>query len=95
MSARDDPQAVIERTSPPRADADRPASERVVERVAAAEGSDPARLEGRLYDAVDADGLDALVDRGSSDLAVEFAFSGYTVVVEDDGPGSVSVEVTE
>lgn len=74
---------------------DSPASERVVERVAAAEGVAPTELEARLYDAVDADALDALVAGGSAGLAVEFEFRGYAVEVRRESATTVSVHLSE
>lgn len=57
-------------------------SERVVEEVAGATGRDAVTLPP-LYDAVDPDALDALVD-GSSDVQISFVYAGYEVTVESD-----------
>ena len=95
MSNRDDGRSVIRQPIRSRTDADRPASERVLERVAAAEGSDPADLGAQLYDAVDADALDALVAHASSELTVEFVYCGTTVLVRVDETGAVAVEAEE
>ena len=86
---------MIERTSPRRSDADRSPSERVVERVAAAEGTEPTRLEERLHDSVDPDALDALFARGSATVTIEFEFGGHAVTVVGDEGGSVRVDATE
>jgi len=60
-----------------------PASERVVERVAAESNRDALELPP-LYDAVDPDALDALVE-GLSEGEVEFCYAGYEVSVNSDG----------
>ncbi|MFC7097473.1 HalOD1 output domain-containing protein [Halobaculum marinum] len=70
-------------------------SERVVDRVATAEGVSPAELEARLYDAVDGDALDSLVAAETTAVTVTFEFSGYTVTVDGDSPASVTVEPAE
>ncbi|UIP00180.1 hypothetical protein Hbl1158_02070 [Halobaculum sp. CBA1158] len=65
--------------------AGRPASERVVDGVAAAEGVEPAALDSRLYDAVDPEALDRVVESGSPESVVRFEFHGYRVTVRGDG----------
>lgn len=59
------------------------ASERVIRRVSTAADSDPVELPP-LYDAIDPDALDALVER-MSDGTVSFVYAGYEVIVENDG----------
>jgi hypothetical protein len=65
-------------------------TERVLRRVADAEGIEPSRLEETLYEQVDTDALDALFEsledgptreRGE----VRFPYHGYEVVVFADG----------
>ena len=74
---------------------ERAPSERVVERVAAAENVDPAELEPPLFDVVDPDALDVLFNTmetgaGLDMGAVRFAYHGYDVSVSADGTVSVS-----
>ncbi|MFC6787004.1 HalOD1 output domain-containing protein [Halobaculum halobium] len=95
MSVPHDRLSVLEPMNPSRPDADSPASERILDCVAAAEGTEPADLEERLYDSVDADALHALLAHGSSELAVEFTFCDYVVTVADTGAGPAVVEVAE
>jgi hypothetical protein len=58
-------------------------SERVIRTISTAADSDPTELPP-LYDAIDPDALDALVER-MSDGSVSFAYAGYDVTVESDG----------
>lgn len=67
----------------------------IVERIADREGVDPVELDVPLYDAVDADALDALIGGGGhrapqTSLLIEFSYLGYDVAV--DGDGAVSIE---
>ncbi|SHH14397.1 HalOD1 output domain-containing protein [Halobaculum gomorrense] len=62
-----------------------PPSALVVDRVAAAEGTEPVDLRARLYDVVDPEALDRIVERGAPELTVEFRFNGYRVTVDGDG----------
>lgn len=62
-------------------------STEVVERIAARVGVDPIELETPLYDEIDPDALDALVNHmdGRQDQAsvrVEFTYDGYAVTVD-------------
>ncbi|MDR9431077.1 MAG: HalOD1 output domain-containing protein [Natronomonas sp.] len=57
-------------------------SERIVRTVATEADSDPVELPP-LYDAIDPDALDALVDRMSNGT-VSFAYAGYEVTVRGD-----------
>lgn len=65
------------------------ASEAVIEAVARRNGLDPLELKTPLYDAIDSDRLDTLVEsarqRGNSTVEVTFEYSGYTVTVNGDG----------
>lgn len=73
----------------------RSASGSIVETIAAREGVDPVDLEVPLYDAVDPDALDRLVERasdGRASLQVEFSYCGYDVSVTSDGAVHVTVE---
>lgn len=81
--------------SPTGSNEDPPVSQRVVERVAAAEDVDPVELAARLQDAVDADALDALVARGSAAPTVKFVFCGHRVVVDGGEPVTVTVDCEE
>ncbi|WP_266078092.1 HalOD1 output domain-containing protein [Haladaptatus caseinilyticus] len=38
----------------------------------------------RLYDSIDPDALNAMVEHGGQDLRISFSFAGYEVVVDDD-----------
>jgi len=71
------------------------ASELVIDAVAAREGVDPLELTVPLYDAIDADELDALVGPGTeraakSGVEVTFAYYGYEVTVTADGTVSLT-----
>lgn len=74
--------------SPPREG--EPVSSTIVRQVAAHEGVDPTDLEPPLYDVVDPDALDALLDSSrtnaeSFSLCVEFDYHGYEISVQQDG----------
>ncbi|MFC7071073.1 HalOD1 output domain-containing protein [Halobaculum lipolyticum] len=90
MSVPNDDRVVIELLAPSRTDARRPVSERVVERVAAAEDRAPDELDPRLHDAVDPDALDRIVAGGTADTTVTFRFHGYVVTVAGDGTVEVA-----
>lgn len=65
-------------------------SEAVVEKVASSEGIEPTQLEVPLYDSIDPDALNSLVEfsdsrPGTDPLRVEFTYCGYDVVVSADG----------
>jgi hypothetical protein len=60
--------------------------------IAAREGVDPLQLDRPLYDVIDVDALERLVEtagRGDGEFEVEFEYYGYDVVV--DGSGEVTV----
>lgn len=72
-----------------------PMGAEIVERIAAREGVDPVDLDVQLYDAIDADALDALTNgaddrRPHPNLLIEFTYHGYTITV--DGTGSVTID---
>ena len=72
-------------------------SMRVVDAVATRAGVDPASLSPPLYDAIDPDALDALVESDpkgrQSPPTVRFHYAGYAVTV--DGDGTVDVSSTD
>lgn len=70
-------------------------SDRVLEAVADARGTDPLELDRPLYDVVDPDALDALfaADDGTDTLRVEFTYGGYRVTVRGDG--QIGVRATD
>lgn len=72
--------------------ADTPTSTAVVGYVAEANGVSPCSLDDRLYDHVDPDALDRLLDAGSRDqgpadanVTVSFRMAGCEVTVDDTG----------
>ncbi|MBX0284787.1 HalOD1 output domain-containing protein [Haloarcula salinisoli] len=71
------------------------ASQAVVEAVAARAGVDPLELETPLYDAIDPDELDALLEGtnrgGRSPVEVTLRYNGYMVTVD----GDLTVTITE
>ena len=69
-------------------------STRIVTRIAAAEGVEPTALEPPLYDVVDPDALDRLVESSAdgpidADATITFTYHSYRVNV--DGAGTVDV----
>ena len=73
-------------------DEDAPPSQSVVERVAAREGVDHTELTP-LFDAIDPDALDKLLDtngRTESAVQISFTYHGYDVTVTGDGAVRVS-----
>lgn len=75
-----------------------PASEAVTRALAAVEGVEPTELD-LLYESVDLEALDALLGDPVVDenppVVVEFAASGYQVVVRSDGLITVLEEPDE
>lgn len=68
---------------------DEPPSEAVVSAVSAVNGVEPTEVEC-LYDRIDPDVLDALVDRpmvigDGGTIGVEFQYAGYRVSVRNNG----------
>ena len=64
---------------------DRPASARVLDAVAAAEGVRPWEVDARLYDVVDPDALDDLFGDAETGTTLTFPFCGYVVTVHEGG----------
>jgi len=69
-------------------------TERVMERVAAAEGTEPSQIEEMLYERVDPDALDSLFESSPNGPTrergnVQFPYHGYEVVVFADGEVTV------
>ena len=69
----------------------RAASSRVVAALASATDTEPRNVDPPLYETIDPDALDAVVD-SATDLEVSFEHDGRTVVVRADG--SVAVDGT-
>ena len=63
-------------------------SDAVLEVVAAVEGCDPTELDVPLYECIDPDALDAVVDSPLS-RRIRFTYHGYELAV--DGDGTVTV----
>jgi hypothetical protein len=61
----------------------------IVEAVAERKGVPSLRLQPRLYDAVDTDALETILDGASSGsntpVEVRFEYAGYSVTVRSDG----------
>jgi hypothetical protein len=68
------------------------ASEAVVEAVSDREGVDPAELDRPLYEVIDPDGLDRLMEGGPGEtpVYVTFRYYGYHVTVSSAGDVTVS-----
>lgn len=69
--------------------------EDVVEAVAEAADESPLDLQPPLYDAIDPDALDAVIEslsrgRDETDARVTFSYAGYEVTVAADGSISVA-----
>ncbi|THE64700.1 hypothetical protein D8Y22_11320 [Salinadaptatus halalkaliphilus] len=60
-------------------------SDAVVETLAAANDTDPVDLEPPLYESIDLEALDALVESTSQSLTLEFTHAGHTVRVDESG----------
>lgn len=56
----------------------------IVEAVSTVIGTEPTRLDP-LYDVVDTDALERLVETGGTDTEITFAFEGCRVAVFGDG----------
>lgn len=72
-----------------------PVGAKIAQRIATREGVDPLDLDVQLYDAIDADALDALTNgtdnrQPQEGLRVRFSYHGYAVTV--DGSGQVSID---
>ena len=58
----------------------------IVERVAERKGVDVVDLHPPLYEAIDADALETLLESssdGSNQISVTFSYNGYTIRVDD------------
>jgi len=68
--------------------------ERIVQKVADAEGVDPMALQPRLYDVIDPESLERLFKDSqrarASDLSVQFEYNG--LIVQIDADGDISLE---
>lgn len=65
-------------------------SEAIVTEIAAREGIDPVELDVPLYEVVDVDALERLLESGKDSpseapITVEFTYAGYDVTVDDGG----------
>lgn len=69
-------------------------SQRIVDVLAAATDSDPLSMNPTLYDVIDPDALDRLLDTDQQ-VEVRFAYGSHTVVVDSDGTVSVDGDVFE
>lgn len=70
--------------------ADKPTSTAVIECIAEANGVDPCALDDRLYDHVDPDALDRLLDAGGReygpvDVKISFRMADCEVSVDNTG----------
>jgi hypothetical protein len=74
-------------------------TQRIVETIAAHDGVDPTDVPVPLYDAIDPEALDSLVESYDSSqadsLVLEFAYDGRSVVVTGDGEVRVSDPTVE
>lgn len=64
---------------------EREISGRVLEEVAAQEGTSPVDLDQPLYDVVDPDALNALFAGSTPPATVRFTYLDYEIVVHGDG----------
>lgn len=62
---------------------------RILERIANREGVTPIDMHPPLYQSIDMDALESLLESGDATLSVSFVYRGYTVSV--DGSGSVRI----
>lgn len=70
------------------------ASQRVVEALARADGVDPLAMTTPLYDAVDPDALNTLLDTDEP-VEVTFEYCDHTVVVDSSGRVTVDGAVLD
>ncbi|WP_306058214.1 HalOD1 output domain-containing protein [Natronococcus wangiae] len=61
----------------------------IAERIAEREGATPVDLHPPLYESIDTDALESLLDSSDATISVSFTYRGYTVRV--DGSGSVRI----
>lgn len=64
------------------------ASQRVIEALASAGNTDPLEMTTPLYEVVDPDALNALLDTDAP-VEIQFEYEGRAVVVRSDGQVSV------
>ena len=70
---------------------DPPVSTKVVQQVAAVTGQEVAQLQP-LYDTIDPEALDAIMNSGAADTPspiIQFTYSGYRITVDESGEVSV------
>lgn len=61
----------------------------IAERIAEREGLTPIDLQPPLYESIDTDALESLLESSNEKISVSFTYQGYTIHV--DGTGSVQV----
>jgi len=71
-------------------------TETVIDEVAAREGVDPIDLKVPLFETIDPEALDKIVqsaidDPGRSPVEIEFTYAGYDVTVSSADSGTVTV----
>lgn len=54
----------------------------IVEEVAAAEGVDPLELQPPLFEAIDTDALDSLIDSADVHTTLQFTYCEYKVTID-------------
>lgn len=64
---------------------DRPPSTAVVEAVADEEGVEPALLSPPLYEVIDPEALNSLVDGAGEEFRLQFGYAGHLVRIDADG----------
>lgn len=74
-----------------------PVGTKIVERVAATNGVEPADLDVRLFDAIDAEALQTFIEsldqhQQPDEASVRFSYHGHSVAVDGDGGVSVDAE---
>ncbi|SDR36074.1 HalOD1 output domain-containing protein [Natronobacterium texcoconense] len=65
-------------------------SQMVVEEVAAAEEIEPVALDRPLYETIDPDALDNLLESATRGTAVTFTYCGYAIRIDESGTVSLS-----
>lgn len=69
----------------------------IIERIAASEGVDPIDMDMRLYDSIDVDALQSLIDGiaerdGTSEVQVNFSVSEYSVSIDSIDGIAIDIE---
>lgn len=77
-----------------------PASSTVIRAIADYHGIDPIDLDQPLYDAIDPEALDALVNNATrnpapSEFSIQFTYYGCMVDVSNDGSVEITPNTTE